>query len=78
MAFKTRKEKMMIIAYTEDGTTKHREATAEEITEIELLQKEAQTLKAEQDAAAEQRATDKAALFERLGITADEAELLLA
>jgi len=67
----------MIIAYTEDGTTKHREATAEEVANIEAVQAEAQALRAEQEAAAELRATEKAALLQRLGITADEAALLL-
>jgi hypothetical protein len=51
-----------------------RDATAEEIAEIEARQAQAELRKAE----AEARATQKAALLERLGISEDEARLLLA
>jgi len=51
-----------------------RDATAKEIAEIEARQADAEWRKAE----AEAKATAKAALLERLGITADEAKLLLA
>jgi hypothetical protein len=51
-----------------------RDATAEEIAEIEARQAEAELRKAE----AEAKAQAKAELLERLGITADEAKLLLA
>jgi hypothetical protein len=50
-----------------------RDATPEEIATIEIHQAEADA-KAEADAA---RAEAKAALLERLGITSDEAKLLL-
>jgi hypothetical protein len=51
-----------------------REATASEIEAIELRQNEAKAEKAK----AEAKATQKAALLNRLGITEDEAKLLLA
>jgi hypothetical protein len=50
-----------------------------EMTNEELAQWEADQAKAAQDKAeAEARATQKAALLDRLGITEDEAKLLLA
>jgi len=62
--------------------------TTGEVLEIELADAEVAELayqaelaadaKAEEDRIAAQRAADKAALLERLGITADEAALLLA
>jgi hypothetical protein len=51
-----------------------RDATADEIAEIEAREAEIETKQAE----AEARATQKAALLDRLGITEDEAKLLLA
>jgi len=51
-----------------------RNATAEEIANIELQKAELAAQKAE----AEAKATAKAALLNRLGITADEAKLLLS
>jgi hypothetical protein len=50
-----------------------RNATAEEIANIEAITAEMATKKAEIEA----KAQEKAALLERLGITADEAALLL-
>jgi len=50
-----------------------RNATPEEVAQIELTQ----AAKAAQDQADAEKATAKAALLERLGITADEAALLL-
>jgi hypothetical protein len=65
----------MTIIIHEDGV--QREATAAEIAEISARAK-AEAEKAEAEATAiAQRASDKAALLERLGITADEAALLL-
>jgi hypothetical protein len=65
----------MTIIIHEDGV--QREATATEIAEISARAKaEADNLLAA-EAAATQRANDKAALLDRLGITADEAALLL-
>ena len=51
-----------------------RNATADEIAQIEAHQAEVEARKAE----AEARAAQKAALLERLGISEDEARLLLA
>jgi hypothetical protein len=51
-----------------------RDATANEIAEIEAAQVQA----AERVALTEAKAAQKAALLERLGITEDEAKLLLA
>ena len=50
-----------------------RDATPEEIAEIEKVQ----AAKNEEEFLAAQKAVDKAALLDRLGITADEAALLL-
>jgi hypothetical protein len=69
---------MMELKVTEyDGLTKElieREPTADEIADIEARQAKFAAIKAE----AEAKAEAKAALLERLGITADEAKLLLA
>jgi hypothetical protein len=51
-----------------------RDATSQEIAEIE----KAKAATNEQEFLAAQRAVDKAALLDRLGITADEAALLLS
>lgn len=58
----------------ETGEVEIREATAEEIAQRELDEAEA----AEKITAAALKAEAKAGLLERLGITAEEAELLLA
>lgn len=58
----------------ETGVTIEREATEEEIAQFEADQAEA----AEAATAAALKAEAKAGLLERLGITAEEAELLLA
>jgi hypothetical protein len=58
----------------ETGETITREMTAAEINNLENIQKAAALEKAE----AETKAQAKAELLERLGITADEAKLLLA
>jgi hypothetical protein len=50
-----------------------REATAEEIAEIEAIAAK----EADNEAALAKKAEDKAVLLERLGITEDEAKLLL-
>jgi hypothetical protein len=65
-------------------TIKEHNATTGEIIEREmnteeLAQRETQRAKAEAQAAAEaQKAADKAALLAKLGITEDEAKLLLS
>jgi hypothetical protein len=56
------------------GEETWRDYTEAEIAEVEAAQAEA----AERVAEAEARATQKAALLDRLGITEDEAKLLLA
>ena len=49
-----------------------------EIAQMEADRVAAEARKAEEDAQAEANATAKAALLDRLGITADEAKLLLS
>jgi hypothetical protein len=58
--------------------TIERQATAEEIAEIKLRAQSQTDRLAAQAAEAEVKAQAKAELLERLGITADEAKLLLA
>ena len=58
----------------ETGEVIERNATAEEIAQIKSRKIEAETKELE----AEAKAQAKAELLERLGITADEAKLLLA
>jgi hypothetical protein len=58
----------------ETGETFERNATAQEIEQFELDATE----KAEHQTEVEAKAQAKAALLERLGITEDEAKLLLA
>lgn len=67
----------MIITYIEDGESKQREATAEEIAYIESAQAEAQASKAIEEAAAAEKAAAKAAVLTKLGLTADELAALL-
>ena len=57
----------------ETGEEIVRDANSQEIAQIEKDKKEAEARKAE----AETKANAKAALLEKLGITADEAKLLL-
>ena len=54
------------------------ELTDAEVAELTYQQELAAEKKAEEDAQAEANAAAKAALLDRLGITADEAKLLLA
>jgi len=68
----------MIIAYEEDGISKEREATVAEEKIILAAQADAAVVKAAEIAAAEAKATAKAALLAKLGITAEEAKLLLS
>ena len=60
------------------GEVTERPLTAEEITQREADAAAAATAKAEADAKAAQDAAAKDALLTKLGITADEAKLLLA
>ena len=54
------------------------ELTDEEIAQLEADRKAYEAEKAKQDAEAAERAEAKSALLEKLGITEDEAKLLLA
>jgi hypothetical protein len=67
----------MIITYVEDGESKQRKATDDEITYLKSAQADAQYEKNAELAEIAAKAEAKAALLERLGITADEAALLL-
>ena len=60
------------------GEVTERPLTAEEITQREADAQAAATAKAEEDAKAAEDAAAKDALLTKLGITADEAKLLLA
>ncbi len=53
------------------------ELTDEEVAELEAAQAQAELDRAAKEAEAQAKAEAKAALLERLGITADEAALLL-
>jgi hypothetical protein len=66
--------KPMIKIVELDGTIINREMTDDEFAQHETTLVEIQQRKAEKDA----KAQAKAELLERLGITADEAKLLLA
>jgi hypothetical protein len=63
--------------FANENRTVEREMTAEELEDVALLHQASQAAKAAEKAAAEEKAIAKAALLERLGITADEAALLL-
>jgi hypothetical protein len=65
------KEKIVNI---ETGQETWRDYTDAEIAQVEAAQAEAAQLQAQDEA----RATQKSALLDRLGITEDEAKLLLA
>ena len=71
MATKTVKENMTYKVQIDDLV---RDATAEEVAAIELQKAQFNAEKAE----AQAKATAKTALLERLGITEDEAQLLLS
>lgn len=66
-----------IIVNCETGETLEVELTAEEIAQREADAKAAAEAKAAEDADKAAKAAEKAALLERLGITAEEATLLL-
>ena len=60
------------------GETSIIELTDAEVADMEAAQAQAELDRAAKDAEDAQKATDKAALLERLGMTADEAALLLS
>lgn len=66
----------MKIYYAEDGIRK--EATGEILESILAVEAATEAKKSAEEAAATKAATDKAALLAKLGITADEAKLLLS
>jgi len=63
--------------FADENRTVEREMTAEEVADIEATHAAAVKAKADEAALAEEKAIAKAALLERLGITAEEAALLL-
>ena len=67
-----------IVVDCSTGAVEEIELTAEEITQREADAAAATARKAEEDAKAAQDAEAKAALLTKLGITADEAKLLLS
>jgi len=69
---------MKTIVNCETGEVVERELNAEEIAQQEIDEAAFNARKAIKDAEAEAKATAKAALLERLGITQDEANLLLS
>ena len=60
------------------GETSIIELTDAEVAELEAAQAQAEADRVAAEAEAAEKATAKAALLERLGITADEAALLLS
>lgn len=62
----------------ETGETEEIELTDAEVAELEDARVAAEAAKAEEETAAALKAEAKAGLLKRLGITAEEAELLLA
>ena len=75
---------MIIMKYTKKivdvttGEETFEPYTAQEIAEVEAVQAQAAIDKTKRDAAQAIKDADKAALLAKLGITADEAKLLLA
>jgi hypothetical protein len=63
--------------FANENRTVEREMSAEELESIAVLHQASLAAKAADKAAAKEKAAAKAALLERLGITADEAALLL-
>ena len=66
-----------IVVDCSTGEVSEIELTAEEVAQREADAIAAAEAKAQEDADKAAKAADKAALLERLGITADEAKLLL-
>jgi hypothetical protein len=67
-----------IIVDCSTGETTEVELTAEEIADQEAAQKAAEAERKAQEVIAAAKATAKAALLDKLGITAEEATLLLS
>ena len=66
-----------VIVDCSTGITTEVELTAEEIKEMEAAQKAAEVERKAQEVIAAAKAEAKAALLDKLGITAEEAQLLL-
>ena len=66
-----------LIAYEEDGQTLQREATADEAAEISAIQKTEQKNYAAYEEAKDAIAKAKSDLYAKLGLTPDEAALLI-
>lgn len=69
---------MKRIVNCETGEVIEREETAEELAQYKIQEKAELARISAEKAEAEAKAADKAALLDRLGITADEARLLLS
>lgn len=67
----------MIITYIEDGESKQREATVAEVEYIQSAQAEVQAAKTIEEAEIAEKASAKAAVLAKLGLTADELAALL-
>jgi hypothetical protein len=67
-----------VIVDCSTGETTEIELTAEEIKDMEAAQKAAEAERKAQELIADTKATAKAALLDKLGITAEEATLLLS
>jgi vacuolar-type H+-ATPase subunit E/Vma4 len=67
----------VLISYSENGESKQREATKDEAAYLKSAQDDASMAKEAEMAELAAKAEAKAALLDRLGITAEEATLLL-
>ena len=67
-----------VIVDCSTGETTEVELTAEEIADLETARKAAEDQRAAAEAEAAAKAEAKAALLDKLGITAEEAQLLLS
>ena len=67
-----------VIVDCSTGITTEVELTAEEIKDMEAAQKAVEDQRAAAESAAAAKAEAKAALLDKLGITAEEAQLLLS
>ena len=74
----TKSKPQIKIVNCETGEEIVRDANADEIAQMELDAANAQARKSEAEAEAEAKATAKAALLEQLGITEEQAKLLLS
>jgi hypothetical protein len=64
--------------YADENRTIERKMSKEELAEIAEMHKASQAAREAEKVLAEEKAVAKAALLERLGITEDEAKLLLS